>query len=210
MPRSRFPRVPPSEITPRSIYLRREFLASTGAALAALATRDLVASVAAAEKLSIVKKSVTTSDPPTAFGAITSYNNFYEFGIDKGDPAKNAKAFKPRPWSIAVEGLCAKPGSYTLEDVLKPHPLEERVYRHRCVEGWSMVIPWIGFPLGDLLKRFEPSPAAKYVEFQTVVRPQEMNGQRGFFQALSWPYSEGLRLDEAMNPLALVGVGLYG
>jgi len=211
MPRSKFPRVAPSEITPRSIYLRRrEFLASSAAALAALATRRLYAGAAAAEKLSIVKKSVTTSDTPTPYGAVTTYNNFYEFGIDKGDPARNSKTFRPKPWSVAVEGLCAKPGSYTLEDILKPHPLEERVYRHRCVEGWSMVIPWIGFPLGDLLKRFEPTAAAKYVEFQTVVRPQEMNGQRGWAQALAWPYIEGLRLDEAMNPLALVGVGLYG
>jgi sulfoxide reductase catalytic subunit YedY len=154
---------------------------------------------------------VTTTDPPTPYNAVTTYNNFYEFGSNKADPAKNAKAFKPKPWSVAVEGACGKPGVYTLEDILKPHPLEERVYRHRCVEGWSIVVPWAGFPLGDLLKRFDPSGNAKFVEFVTVVRPEEMVGQRGrFFSLLPWPYNEGLRMDEAMHSLALVAVGLYG
>ncbi len=206
-----FPRIPSSEITPRSTYLRRrEFLASAGTALTALAAGRLGVNLFAAEKLAVTKKLATTTDALTPYQAVTTYNNFYEFGIDKSDPARNSTAFKPKPWSITVEGACGKPGSYTLEDVLKPHPLEERVYRHRCVEGWSMVIPWIGFPLGDLLKRFEPTPAAKHVAFLTVVRPKEMNGQRGFFQSLSWPYIEGLRMDEAMHPLALVSVGLYG
>jgi sulfoxide reductase catalytic subunit YedY len=121
---------------------------------------------------------VTTTDPVSTRDTITTFNNFYEFGTDKSDPAKNSKTFKPRPWSVAVEGLCNKPGSYTLEDILKPHAIEERIYRHRCVEGWSIVVPWDGFPLGDLLKRFEPTGGAKFVEFTTVLRPEEMLGQR--------------------------------
>ena len=178
-----------TEITPKALYLRRrEFLA--GAVVAALSP-----GLDAQEKL-----------------AVTTYNNFYEFGTDKGDPAKYAKNFHPKPWSVSVEGLCAKPGVFSLEELIKPHPLEERIYRHRCVEGWSMIVPWIGFPLGDLIKRFEPSSKAKFVEFLTVKRPEEMPGQRGrlFSSALPWPYNEGLRLDEAMNPLAMLVVGLYG
>jgi methionine sulfoxide reductase catalytic subunit len=201
-----------SEITPKQTYLRRrEFLASTGAAIAALATRGLDATLAAGDKLAVTKRTVTTTDPLTSYNAVTTYNNFYEFGSNKSDPAKNAKGFKPKPWSVAVEGACGKAGVYTLEDVLKPHPLEERVYRHRCVEGWSIVVPWIGFPLGDLLKRFDPAGGAKFVEFLTVMRPEEMVGQRGRFSSLlPWPYNEGLRMDEAMHPLTLVAVGVYG
>lgn len=167
--------------------------------------------VAAQAKLAVSKSTATTTDAPTPYKAVTTYNNFYEFGTDKGDPVKNAGSFKPKPWSVAIEGACAKPGQYTLEDILKPHPLEERIYRHRCVEGWSIVVPWVGFPLADLLKRFEPTGAAKFVEFTTVQRPAEMPGQRGrLFSILAWPYVEGLRLDEAMHPLALMAVGLYG
>ena len=201
-----------SEITPKQTYLhRREFLASTAAAIAALATSALDASPSVGDKLAVTKRTVTTTDPPTPYDVVTSYNNFYEFGSNKSDPAKNAKSFKPKPWSVAVEGACGKPGVYTLEDVLKPHPLEERIYRHRCVEGWSIVVPWVGFPLGDLLKRFEPASGAAFVEFVTVMRPEEMVGQRGrFFSLLPWPYNEGLRMDEAMHSLALVAVGLYG
>ena len=204
--------IPSSEITPRSIYLRRrEFLTATGTAIAALATGGLGSGLGAAATLPIGKKVVTTTDPPTPYEVVTTFNNFYEFGIDKGDPAKKAKGFKARPWSVAVEGACAKPGLYALEDILKPHPLEERIYRHRCVEGWSIVVPWIGFPLGDLLKRFEPAGSAAFVEFLTVLRPEEMPGQRGrFTSVLPWPYNEGLRLDEAMHPLAMIAVGLYG
>jgi sulfoxide reductase catalytic subunit YedY len=203
-----------SEITPKVWYMRRrEFLASAGAAVASLATgvRGREAEIVAGEKLSVVKKTITTSDPPTPYNAVTTYNNFYEFGSDKSDPAAFSKSFKPKPWSVAIEGACAKPGVYTLEDIVKPHALEERIYRHRCVEGWSIVVPWVGFSLGDLLKRFAPSGNAKFVEFTTIVRPQEMVGQRRRFpQLLPWPYREGLRIDEAMHPLAFVAIGLYG
>jgi sulfoxide reductase catalytic subunit YedY len=204
--------VPASEITPKAIAVRRrEFLTAAGATLAAIATRGAGAAFAAASALTITRKVITTTDPPTPYDVVTTFNNFYEFGVDKGDPAKKSKGFKPKPWSIAVEGACGKPGVYTLEDILKPHPLEERIYRHRCVEGWSIVVPWIGFSLGDLLKRFEPSANAAFVEFVTVLRPDEMPGQRArFTSVLPWPYNEGLRLDEAMHPLAMIAVGLYG
>jgi len=191
VPRFKVPAIPSSAIAPRSLYLnRREFLLST---------------------LIISKRMVTTTDPVSPRETTTTFNNFYEFGTDKADPAKHSKTFKPRPWSVAVEGSCNKPGSYTLEDILKPHAIEARIYRHRCVEGWSIVVPWDGFPLGDLLKRFEPAGDAKFVEFTTVLRPEEMIGQRRrFLSPLSWPYVEGLRIDEAMHPLAILAVGVYG
>jgi methionine sulfoxide reductase catalytic subunit len=205
--------LPAAEITPHAMYLRRrDLLASVGGMMAAFvapfAERTITAESA---QLTITKRTSTTTDKPSSLQTVTTFNNFYEFGTDKADPAKNAVRFRPRPWSVAVEGLCAKPGVYTLEDMLKPHPLEERIYRHRCVEGWSIVVPWVGFPLADLLKRFEPTSRAQYVEFTTIVRPDEMNGQRSrLFSVLSWPYREGLRLDEAMHPLTLLVVGLYG
>ena len=139
---------------------------------------------------------------------MTSYTNYYEFGSNKGDASRYSGAFKPSPWSVAVDGLCGKPGKYALEDILKPHPLEERVYRMRCVEGWSMVIPWDGFSLANLLKRFEPSTNAKFVEFTSVERAQEMPGVRR--AVLNYPYREGLRMDEAMHPLTILAAGLYG
>jgi len=205
-------RIPSSEITPQQTYLRRrEFLASTGAAIVALAAGGVDASAGAAATLAITKRVVTTTDAPTPYEVVTTYNNFYEFGSRKDEPARNAKAFHAKPWSVAVEGACGKPGVYTLEDILRPHALEERVYRHRCVEGWSLVVPWIGFSLGDLLKRFEPNGSAAFVEFITVMRPEEMVGQRGRFTSLlPFPYNEGLRMDEALHPLALLAVGLYG
>jgi len=192
--------IPSSEITPKGVYMRRrEFLGA------------LVAVTGLGDKLTTTNRLVTTTDTLTARQAVTSYCNFYEFGSAKGDAMQNGDAFKPKPWSVAVEGLCGKPGTYTLEDVLKPHALEERVYRMRCVEGWSMVIPWDGFPLGDFLKRFQPASNATYVEFTSVYRPQEMAGQRRRFPALlPWPYREGLRMDEAMHPLAILAAGLYG
>jgi methionine sulfoxide reductase catalytic subunit len=208
--------VPSSEITPSDIYLRRrEFVAMFAAAIAAsIGAIGREARVAAAQqrrKLAVASTMVTTSDALTPHDAVTGYNNFYEFGEDKDDPARYADVFNPVPWTVEVTGECTKPGRYTLEDILRPHPLEERVYRMRCVEGWSMVIPWVGFPLRDLLRRFEPSGNARFVEFTTVVRPQEMVGQRQRFPAiLPWPYREGLRIDEAMHPLTLMAVGLYG
>jgi len=205
-----------SEITPKRLYLdRRQILRLLGMATVSVVARPnhLVAAAANSHgtPLQIASKMVTTTDALTPYEAVTQYNNFYEFGIEKDDPARNAGAFKPLPWSVTVDGECAKPGTYTLEDILRPHPLEERVYRMRCVEGWSMVIPWAGFPLHDLLKRFEPSGNAQFVEFTTVVRAKEMVGQRQLFPAiLPWPYKEALRLDEAMHPLTLMAVGVYG
>ena len=152
--------------------------------------------------------------------AITTDNNFYEFGTDKDDPAEHAHRFKPRPWQVTVDGLCAKPGTLDLDGLLKPHAFEQRVYRMRCVEAWSMVVPWVGISLGEVVKRFEPLGSAKYIRFETVFRPKEMRGQRRSrdlvdrFGApqhiLPWPYTEGLRLNEATNPLAILAVGLYG
>jgi sulfoxide reductase catalytic subunit YedY len=164
----------------------------------------------AAAPLTFSKSPLSTSDKLTPKKDITTFNNFYEFGTDKSDPSENADKLKTSPWSIKVDGLVAKPGEYALEDILKGIDLEERIYRMRCVEAWSMVIPWIGFPLSEVLKRYEPLGSAKYVAFETLVRPDEMPGQRGFFQPLSWPYTEGLRLDEAMHPLTILSVGLYG
>ena len=211
MPTGRTHRIRSSEITPKGRWLnRRAFLSSSTAALGAL-LMGFDARPASAAALPVTKRIVTTTDPPSPYETVTTYNNFYEFGSGKGDPSKYASAFKPQPWSVAVEGACRKPGLYALEDVLKPHPLEERVYRHRCVEGWSIVVPWIGFPLGDLLKRFEPAGDAAFVEFVTVMRPSEMPGLRGRIASLlPWPYNEGLRIDEAMHPLAIIAVGLYG
>ena len=144
----------------------------------------------------------------TAYDSITSYNNFYEFGTDKTSPAKYADRLTTSPWSLVIDGEVNKPGRYQLEDILKPHTLEERIYRLRCVERWSMVVPWIGFSLADLIKRFEPTSKAKYVQFTTLYRPAEMIGQQR--SVLEWPYVEGLRMDEAMNPLTILAVGLYG
>ena len=203
-----------SEITPEPLYLRRrEFMRAAGITAAAAVTGALGAArrveAQTGDALTITKKMVTTGDEElTPFEDVTTYNNFYEFGTAKDDPARNSGNFKPKPWSVTVDGHCNKPGEYTLEDILRPHPLEERVYRMRCVEAWSMVIPWAGFPLGDLLNRFEPNGNAKFVAFQTIERPSEMPGQRR--QILPWPYREGLRMDEAMHPLTLMAIGLYG
>lgn len=207
--------IPSSEITERSVYLRRrEFLSRSidaGLAAAALGAFGGLAtpSVLAGEKLpGVAKSAYVTDEELTPYESATTYNNFYEFGTAKEDPSLYAKDFKTRPWSVTVEGECARPGTYALEDFLKPHALEERVYRLRCVEAWSMVIPWVGFPLGDAIKRFEPTGNAKYVEFTTLLDPEQMPGQRR--PVLDWPYVEGLRMDEAMHPLTLLAVGMYG
>ncbi len=205
-----------SEITPRSVYLNRRAFMAAGAGAIAFGASPADAALSSGPgmtaKLTNVKegyRKVSAQDALTSYDAVTSYNNFYEFGTDKEDPAKQAHRLKPRPWTVKVDGLCNKPGAIDLDEILKPHALEERVFRLRCVEGWSMVIPWVGFSLGDLLKRFEPQGSAKFVQFETLVRPQEMIGQKDAF-SLKWPYVEGLRMDEAMNPLATVAVGLYG
>lgn len=204
------PDIASSEITPQSVYLRRrEILAGLGiTGVAGLAGVSIPA--AAAAPLQFVKSPLSTDDKQTSFEDITTYNNYYEFGTDKGDPAANAHTLTTKPWSVKIDGLVGKPATYDLEDILKGVTLEERVYRLRCVEAWSMVIPWVGFSLADLLKRVEPSGSAKYVAFETLVRPEEMPGQRGLLQPLPWPYVEGLRLDEAMHPLTILAVGLYG
>ncbi len=152
----------------------------------------------------------STSEDATPYEYVTRYNNFYEFGSDKDDPHKNSKSFNSDPWSVEVSGEAEITGKFHLEDILKPHDLEERIYRLRCVEAWSMVIPWIGFPLGDLIKRFKPTSAAKYVRFETLFDPAQMPGQRSLFTSLDYPYVEGLRMDEAMNELAILAVGVYG
>ena len=149
-----------------------------------------------------------TGEALTPFQVVSTYNNFYEFGLEKSDPAEKAGRLRTEPWSLRVDGLCARPGLYTLEDILRPHALEDRIYRFRCVEAWSMVVPWLGFPLADLLRRFAPTGQARYVEFTTLQAPDQMPGLRN--TAMSWPYVEGLRLDEAMHPLALMALGVYG
>jgi len=164
---------------------------------------------AGAGALQVAKKGeFTVKEKLTSFDDVTTYNNFYEFGLSKSDPAENAGTLKPRPWTVEISGEVAKPGTAGIEDLLKWFPLEERIYRHRCVEAWSMVVPWIGFPLKDLLARFEPTSNAKYVAFTTLLDMEQMPGEAN--SVLDWPYREGLRLDEAMNPLTLMVVGLYG
>ena len=197
----------PSEITPPDRYFSRREVITALAAVGAVGA-GIPRNASAAPLKYTRNPRFSLNEDTNSFEDITTYNNFYEFGTDKADPAQNSGKFKPRPWSVTVAGECAKPGTYTLEDILKPHALEERIYRLRCVEAWSMVIPWVGFPLGALLKRFEPTSKARYVAFKTVMRPDEMPGQR--FPVLDWPYVEGLRIDEAMHPLALLAVGLYG
>lgn len=193
-----------SEITPENLYYdRREFLRAAGLLGIAAATLGRVEPANAA-----TQDGQQLKDELTPYEDVTTYNNFYEFGTDKSDPAENAKGFKTKPWTVAVEGLVSKPATYSLEDFIKPSKLEERIYRHRCVEAWSMVIPWLGFPMSDLINRVQPLSSAKFIEFQTLNDPRQMPGQRS--PVLPWPYTEGLRLDEAMHPLALFAVGLYG
>ncbi|HEX7119180.1 MAG TPA: protein-methionine-sulfoxide reductase catalytic subunit MsrP [Longimicrobiales bacterium] len=195
-----------SEITPERVYLdRRRFMGAlaAGAAAAALDPELLVGAETAAARPPRPRQ-----DKLTPFEAVTSYNNFYEFGFGKEDPKENAQAFRTRPWTVRVDGHVNKPADYDLEDFLKPYALEDRVYRLRCVEGWSMVIPWRGFPLADLIRRVEPTSRAKFVEFTTLYDPDQMPMQRTGL--LDWPYVEGLRLDEAMHPLTLLATGLYG
>jgi sulfoxide reductase catalytic subunit YedY len=197
---------PSSEITERKLYLdRRRFLE-----LGAAAVFGVAGSAAAAPLADVVKGKVILDESPTPLEAVTTYNNFYEFGTDKDDPARLApKTFTPlKPWTVAVEGECARPATLDYLDLIRPNRLEERIYRMRCVEAWSMVIPWVGVPLGEVLKRFEPTSRAKFVEFTTLADPVRMPGVKS--RVLEWPYVEGLRIDEAMHPLTLLAVGLYG
>jgi len=207
MPAFRPPHISPTEITPRDIYLSRRNFVGTVAAGAGLSV--LGGSSAFAAALSASPGPYKLDEKLTPKEAVTTYNNFYEFGVGKEDPSQNSGAFKPTPWTVKVEGMVGKPKEFGLDEILKMK-LEERTYRMRCVEGWSMVIPWIGFPLAAILDQVEPLGSAKYVAFETVVRPEEMPGQGGLFQALPWPYVEGLRLDEARHPLTILAVGLYG
>ncbi|HEX9829932.1 MAG TPA: protein-methionine-sulfoxide reductase catalytic subunit MsrP [Bacteroidota bacterium] len=205
-----------SEITSESLYHnRREFIRTAGAAAAGLAVGSILSEplkrLSALEQQDWKPKQkgpFDTDEKLTPYKDITTYNNFYEFGVDKDDPAENAGNFKTKPWTVSVEGLVKKPAAYNLEDLLKGITLEDRVYRMRCVEAWSMVIPWLGFPLATLIKKLEPLPKAKFVEFTTLLDPQQMPGQKRPY--LDWPYVEGLRMDEAMHPLAIFAVGLYG
>jgi sulfoxide reductase catalytic subunit YedY len=206
-------RIRSSEITPKALYLRRrEFLslgaAGAGALLFAGGARA-AAETPHGRKLEGVKPGQPSSDEKkNSLEEITHYNNFYEFGTDKDDPARHASKLQTRPWAVKVEGECAKPRTFDIEELLKL-PIEERVYRLRCVEAWSMVIPWDGFPLSALLEKVQPTSRAKYVAFETAVQPQNMPGVRAF-GALPFPYLEGLRIDEAMHPLTLLAVGIYG
>jgi len=200
-----------SEITPEKVYIsRREFI---GASTAAIALSGAGASALKKDWLTnkqIVRSSLLAAESITPIEYVTSYNNFYEFGSDKDDPSNYAREMRIDPWSIEIEGEVGKPGKLGIEDILTNLDLEERIYRHRCVEAWSLVVPWIGVPVKKLLDRFEPTGHAKFVEFTTLYRPSEMRGQRSFFSGIKWPYVEGLRLDEAYHPLAIFGVGMYG
>lgn len=196
------PKIRSSEITPRNAYLnRRRFLATLGLGGVAIAR-------AASPFGAVAKSPLSTNEPPTPLADVTSYNNYYEFGTDKSEPARNAHTLRVRPWTVRVEGLVKKPQTIDIDTVMAYKPIEERVYRFRCVEAWSMVIPWVGFPLSSLLERFKPTSKAKYVQFTTLYDPRRMPGQRE--RVLTWPYVEGLRMDEAMHPLTLLAVGLYG
>lgn len=204
-----------SAITSETVYRQRRQLlglAAAGAITLVGAGTGMNICMAAslpARRFSNLRHSpYSTTETSNSFQQITSYNNFFEFGTDKADPALYATSLVTSPWKVTIDGEVAKPGTYDLDALLKPHPLEERIYRLRCVEGWSMVIPWVGFPLGDLLKRFEPTSKAKFVEFTTLYDFNQMPGQRS--NILKWPYVEGLRIDEAMHPLTILAVGLYG
>jgi sulfoxide reductase catalytic subunit YedY len=208
------PDIKSSEITPERHYFnRRELLRSagfigTGALLSRAA--DAAGEIPANHRrlVGVQRWPASLKDTPNTFEEITTYNNFYEFGADKADPAEASGRFKPKPWKVRIDGETEAPGSYDYDTIVKPHTLEERIYRLRCVEAWSMVIPWVGIPLASVLKRYKPTSKARYVAFETVVRPEEMPGQRS--RVLDWPYVEGLTIAEAMHPLTLLVVGVYG
>ncbi|HEX4649370.1 MAG TPA: protein-methionine-sulfoxide reductase catalytic subunit MsrP [Steroidobacteraceae bacterium] len=210
MPRDA-PSIAPSEITPPEVYFNRRTLLAAALAGAASASLRGVAGEPPPSGAPLTYQRnarYSVAEAPSSYEEITTYNNFYEFGTDKESPSRYARRMRTQPWSVTVAGEAEVRGSFQLEDLLKEQPLEERIYRFRCVEAWSLVVPWVGFPLGNLLARFKPTSKAKYVEFTTLYAPQEMPGQRA--AVLNWPYVEGLRIDEAMHPLALMVVGLYG
>jgi methionine sulfoxide reductase catalytic subunit len=217
--------IPSNEITDEQLHLhRREFIRLAGCAAVAAATAPLLGcsgepiaaqprgdgafSSAQSPLTGYKEKAVTTDEKLNTFDEITGYNNFYEFGSGKSDPKQYSGSLKTSPWTVKIDGNCNKPADYHLEDLIKPFQLEERIYRLRCVEAWSMVIPWIGVPLSQIIKRAEPNSKAGFVEFTTLLRPTQMPGQQT--SALNWPYTEGLRMDEAMHPLTILAVGLYG
>jgi sulfoxide reductase catalytic subunit YedY len=213
----RAPDLTPADITPRSVYAnRRKFLRELGlAGVAAVAGRGLLNLVSpsrivcAATKLNdLIKSPFSTGEKQTPYDDVTHYNNFYEFGIDKTAPAKNAQNFRTSPWTVSVEGEVKKPRQFSMDELLKLAPLEERIYRHRCVEGWSIVVPWIGYSFRALAQLVEPAPKAQYVAFESFYDPRQMPEAK--YTGLEYPYVEGLRLDEAMHPLALLCVGMYG
>ena len=204
-----------SEITPREVYEgRREFLAKiaagavAGSALWEMASREAYAQGAGQRLAARANPAFSTSEKQTAFKDATTYNNFYEFGTEKSDPSENAHTLRTRPWTVAIEGEVKKPMLLDIDSLLKLAPLEERVYRLRCVEGWSMVIPWIGYSLSNLIKQVEPTGNAKFIQFTSLADPAQMPGVKG--RVIDWPYVEGLRMDEAMHPLTLLTVGMYG
>ena len=217
---TRIPRIAPSEITPPEKYLNRRAFLAGALAVGASFGRARAASIPAragapldythdgADSVGALVHASGQNEAPNTWEQITNYNNYYEFGTGKTDPAEYAGQLQTRPWNIAIGGEAEVTGSFPLEEFVRPYALEERIYRFRCVEAWSMVIPWVGFPLAQMLQRFKPNSRAKYVAFETLYRPSQMPGQR--VPILQWPYREGLRIDEAMNPLAFMVVGLYG
>lgn len=207
--------LPESAVTPETIYLaRRQFMTGAVATAAGLAFPGLVSAAmkpAPGATLDFVKRpEFSTDEELTPREAVTGYNNFYEFGTDKEDPARYADEMSVDPWTVTVEGACDRPGKYDLESLVAPHDYEERIYRLRCVEAWSMVVPWVGVPLAALLQQFQPRSSARFVYFETLHDPEQMRGQRSRFGTIDWPYQEGLRMDEAMNELAFMAFGLYG
>ena len=213
-------KIPSSEITGKTVYVnRREFIrAAAGTAVVAAGALGAERWVSAqrpaphGRKLQTTRSPLSTVETPNTWEHVTTYNNFYEFEAGAGPgPSRLARSFKPEPWTVAIEGECAKGGKMNLEDILKGETLEDRIYRHRCVEAWSMVIPWVGFPLANLIKGCEPTSKARYLEFTTLYDTRQFPGQRlSLLSSLDWPYVEGLRMDEAMHPLTIMAVGLYG
>ncbi|MGA2772529.1 MAG: protein-methionine-sulfoxide reductase catalytic subunit MsrP [Bryobacteraceae bacterium] len=198
-----------SEVTPKSVYLnRRKFLAGVPAAF--LGAHELLRAQAGAKLPNLLKSPFSTTEKPNSYNDVTHYNNFYEFGTGKQQPAQNATNFKTSPWTVSIEGDVAKPRKFSIDEIMKLAPLEERIYRHRCVEAWSIVVPWTGYSLSALLKQVEPGPQARYVAFESYWDLRQMPLARPELAGIAFPYVEGLRLDEAMHPLALLSVGMYG